>query len=705
MDLEAGFENPSFLRDDIGDKRLSDVIDLTSASTSSSSLPTPDLNYSPDAEYSEGEGTATPRIMPAARDSAISSVPSPPAAPPSPAVRLDLGQKSAHCRVYGNQGYCVRLGNMHALIANLRRDARLANMTFIDPGDMQQKHACEGMIRELNRMIHPDAAAPTAASLSAIFDGVSSAAEVRPGAATVEPALLEAFIRMNHKARYGGQYSAVHVGAADGGVDLTPVAGAVDADVGFLGAALPAAVQPIQRADFEISVDESKKTAIILRTFDMLNDDGGSGDGLTGASNPRIILASVYVQGQTREGTVFETRGSSTIELLAGILTTRLVTDQLSPFFPITMAIGMSRVESNKVAMISEEVGGTLTDLVRRGTPEQLESVCVQLMLALGAMGCAAGMVHNDLHSGNVLVADVPAGTEPHMLFVHDPEFNRCLYECESGASPKLDTGKQMYRIPLSDKRVSIIDFGMTAIKTPSGKVLLSSDSMALFDPDKACNLLCDLLLVVASIYTINPAAAERSPTLARILRLPIQCNTVGSDRANVKVPEGVKIIMRGTFKNLLDTYAALYNRGARVRDLPHISFVVKCVTSHIPFSRVLLETLEPYRVDGGAPAGRIVYPVIYPRRENILFDRAPQQDMNDHVDRIVSSVSRLSVPADLYASTYYAQNASAPIKAMPKVAARGAQAPDPMFADVGARVRAYAERYYSHFTLVNPAD
>jgi hypothetical protein len=191
--------------------------------------------------------------------------------------------------------------------------------------------------------------------------------------------------------------------------------------------------------------DESKPYLYIVRSF----LDYRSGPGHDDRGDSTVIVSS------------------SMIESTIGVLVSRLVQYQLSPFFPITFGMGKYTLRwDSHVVQFSEHRGqmnlGEYLKMNRAKLDQDLtNSLFMQILLGLGALSCALGVVHNDLHFGNIMVMEVDHDKQYH--FKHDKTHPLCINQCESTLSHP-QTYPDTYAIPTNGIEITIIDFGMCTL-------------------------------------------------------------------------------------------------------------------------------------------------------------------------------------------------------------------------------------------------
>lgn len=214
---------------------------------------------------------------------------------------------------------------------------------------------------------------------------------------------------------------------------------------------------------------------------------------------------------------LFTTTFSSNIELIGSLITTRLVMMHLSPSFPITFGAfsGMTvfedrATESQKLGpagvLVQEWHQMTLQDFLEQSPPprpEQVSSAIVQAILAIGAMQCA-GIVHNDLHSDNVMVSLVD-DPEDVILYRIPSRPVTCMDACGPGAAASGEDEKTnpVFALRTHGVRVIIIDFGHSTIISPDDQVLISvcSSQKVGLDISHTALMLNDFMLLLVSIY------------------------------------------------------------------------------------------------------------------------------------------------------------------------------------------------------------
>lgn len=546
-------------------------------------------------------------------------------APPKPELRIDdegLRSVPARCMVDGNQSYCRRLAAMRGIVAALKTDPRTKDMVTIDTGDMTQKTPCAGMDRELEQRLGP---ALNSQHVPLPLD------------------VLKSLLALKNEECVGGKSCTVVMGSVQSKVNTSPIDPKETASwgSGLLAAILPAAFVPGTHQDTKLDLDRDGQTDVVLRMFNKTPDDSEferpvSDDTL------EYVAETDFVEGTTSSGTDFVTRASSMIELVCGVLTTRLVTDQISPFFPLTLAVGLS---DTTVGMVMEHAGKPLTSVFSDLSPQEVDSILIQTILAVGAMGCAAGIIHNDLHADNVLVQDVGKDDEQELYFLLGHPTTPCIFECSDATGPGAAPSSKplRFKIPLHGRRVSVIDFGSASVKRRDGSVMLASDAMGVFSPEQAAVFMADLFLLWAALYALDPHTLIGSRVGRVVLNLPIKCSTMANNRNRAWYEDETKIVMDGTFHHLLEIHGYLTTderTAALGNNLPHISNIVKCIVCDVPFERLLNRILIPFMSHDEPRPGRIVYPVLFPRISNALFRRSPIEDDVAFIEELTSAAA-----------------------------------------------------------------
>jgi hypothetical protein len=554
---------------------------------------------------------------------------------PTPELSIDEeGVRSvpARCMVDGNQSYCRRLAAMRGIVVALKTDPRTKNMATIDTGDMTQKTPCAGMNRELEqRMSEP----------VNMVDQVLKCYSL-PSASQHAPlplAVLKSLLALNTGECVGGKTCTVSMGSVQSKVGVSPIDTASTASwgSGLLAAILPTAFMPSIHQDtkLDLDLDRDGQTDVVLRMFGKDPDDSESKRPIL--DDPHEYVAETdFVEGTTSSGTDFVTRASSVIELVCGVLTTRLVTNQISPFFPLTLAVGSN---DKTVGMVMENAGQTLASTFLKLSPQEIDSILIQAVLAVGAMGCAAGIVHNDLHAQNVLVQNVAESDEQELYFSFGSPSTPCIFECSNAGSSSAPSSKPLqFKIPLHGRRVSIIDFGLASVKRRDGSVMLASDAMGVFSPEQAAVFMADLFMLWAALYALDSHKLIGSRVGRVLLDLPIKCSTMANNRSRAWYEDETKILMDGTFHHLLEIHSNL--EIDERNHLPHISNIVKCIMCDVPFERLLYRILIPFMSKEELKPGRIVYPVLFPRGSNALFSRSPIEDDVAFIEELTSAAA-----------------------------------------------------------------
>lgn len=547
----------------------------------------------------------------------------------------------ARCMVDGNQSYCRRLAAMRGIVAALRTDPRTKDMATLDTGDMTQKTPCVGMDRELEQRV------------SGPVDMLGQVLKSHSLPSTSQHAplpldVLRSLLALDTDECVGGKACVVSMGSVQSQVNVSSIDPASTASwgSGLLAAILPAAFMPSTRQDTKLDLDRDGQTDVVLRMFGRDPDDSES-ERPTSDDPHEYVAETDFVEGTTSSGTDFVTRASSVIELVCGVLTTRLVTDQISPFFPLTLAVG---INDETVGMVMENAGQPLTSVFFELSPQEVDSVLIQAVLAVGAMGCAAGIVHNDLHAQNVLVQNVARGDEQEMYVSLGHPATPCIFECSDVGSDAAPSSKPLlFKIPLHGRRVSIIDFGSASVKRRDGSVMLASDAMGVFSPEQAAVFMADLFMLWAALYALDPHKLIGSRVGRALLNLPIKCSTMANNRSRAWYEDETKILMDGTFHHLLEihSYLTTDERTARLgQNLPHISNIVKCIVCDVPFERLLNRILIPFMSQDELKPGRIVYPVLFPRVSNALFSRSPIEDDAAFIEELTgAAASQTPIP------------------------------------------------------------
>jgi hypothetical protein len=155
------------------------------------------------------------------------------------------------------------------------------------------------------------------------------------------------------------------------------------------------------------------------------------------------------------------------MEFVIGILASRLVQYQLSPFFPINFGFGFTNSRDYPFVQFSENRGEmtllSFLDLnLDQLNQETIKSLFMQIILALGALSCALGVVHNDLHFNNILVKKVDEGKKMYFKLSPDP---LCINDCSQGERTREDSQRsRIYEIPTYGAEITIIDFGLCSM-------------------------------------------------------------------------------------------------------------------------------------------------------------------------------------------------------------------------------------------------
>jgi hypothetical protein len=337
--------------------------------------------------------------------------------------------------------------------------------------------------------------------------------------------------------------------------------------------------------------------------FSVSNGRAGAQVGTIGLVQ-RVFPVSMHVDDRERlvagtlhNGRPFSMQPPFAVEVLAGAIVTHLVQRQLSPFFPVTLGVSQT---GRQVVQISEYRGTALEPLFETLRADEIDSVVVQAMLAIGAMN-HAGIVHNDLHPNNVLVQD--NAVQSHLQF-HDAA--RGVF----------------YRLPLHGLQLSIIDFGGSSISTPEGTAVSHQESnLALpLPPEAFADTSADVLRFV---MTAAASVSVRSPKLEALLETRLALNTMLG---------GFAPAVFGTM-----TMRQFGNKGLRAmsRELADLATAVgvrprllRCAVPELDFADILRGLLEEHRVEQAAlDVAQPVFPLLYSQHRNLAVGEGSLAD------------------------------------------------------------------------------
>lgn len=234
-----------------------------------------------------------------------------------------------------------------------------------------------------------------------------------------------------------------------------------------------------------------------------------SGDRTTALRMHGMVVRTIPLDGAERPMSRFALSRSkramwstttANLETIAAFITTKL--SSLSPSFPVVVSIG--RTADANLFIAQENAGKPLSACVFDLTPEQIDSLLAQFVIAVGVMNSAGGITHNDLHADNLLVRAVPPDEVLYYRMNISADSN--LDDCADG---RVDVGAggggAVHALPTHGVRLSIIDFGLCTVSVGRGTVG-SATMFHVFDPIAASLPECDVLFgLITFINTFVP--------------------------------------------------------------------------------------------------------------------------------------------------------------------------------------------------------
>lgn len=395
--------------------------------------------------------------------------------------------------------------------------------------------------------------------------------------------------------------------------------------------------------------------------------------------------------GTTKEGVAFRPMTAAMCEVACALIATRLVAERVTPSLPITYAMkrmhhavkypnGTEKDHGVSISMLGEWASGgrtedrgiTLEEAIRTEKVHagNISPLMVQIVLAISAMAVAGGVVHNDLHTNNILLVHTD---DSHDCYVFDPEVQHDLERCTFSRTfpPVLeDIGKTYFRVPLHGYRVMLIDFGRVSIRR--------GDTFRYCTEGVFGRTLDVLATPIQSLAFLFAWAAHYDDSIFRVLKASTVwqalreqpctfCDGPTRNRARADVEGlGDSTLARLPFGDMLHTVVAsslldalrtksvqegrIPPRGIfNLHPLTHLTLAIGLCAfdDTLALSIVALQALLPFAASAEECDGA-TFPLLLTPFDNTLSDTTPLRELSRMYTQ-AKAEGRLHVPNDYY--------------------------------------------------------